>query len=217
MSLLKKISSSFLLAGFIVPLNQKGAWQDLAYRSIPKNQLVFSDQGLEIQVKKSSSPTFFPLPEPMKIHKISAKAKVSGGGIQIPSGKTQGHKGFDDFPFRLGIVEKGDQRLNWFQRQVAPAWVLKLHSLAPEGIGVKGINYIVATNQKKLIGQSRKHPLSDLIHETYVTMPNDKGEITIEKSFDPPVEGLALWIGADGDDTGSSFDLVIEKIEINGK
>ena len=197
-----------------IPVSDLQRWTSLSYRSIPANTVSVEDGNLHISVNKSASPLVYKLDEPLAVMSLAVKARWSGK-LNIPQGAVQGEAGADDFILKLGIVEAGDRTLNWLQRRIAADWIQQLFKLAPKGTGVERINFLSTTQQQKLLGSRRTHPLNDLLYETRVTYLESPGEFEMVYQFEEPVVVLGLWISSDGDDTGSSFDLAIERITLN--
>ena len=58
-------------------------------------------------------------------------------------------------------------------------------------------------------------PYPYLIHETIALVLAKEGSFELSRSYEnslPP--SLGIWIGADGDDSGSNFEVTIEKLQI---
>jgi len=197
-----------------IPVSDLQRWTALSYRSIPANSASVEDGNLHISVNESASPLVYKLDEPLAVISLVVKARWSGK-LNIPQGAVQGEAGADDFILKLGIVEAGDRTLNWLQRRIAANWIQQLFKLAPKGTGVERINFLSTTQQQKLLGSRRTHPLNDLLYETRVTFLESPGEFEMVYQFEGPVVVLGLWISSDGDDTGSSFDLTVERITLN--
>ena len=189
-------------------------WTSLSYRNIPANTVSASPAGLRIAVDRSAGPLVYRLPAPAEVKGFTVRAHWQGE-LNVPPGETQGDKGADDFVLRFGLVEAGEQTLNWLQRRIAADWILELFRLAPKGSGVKKIDFYSTTQQAALLGRSRTHPLSDLLHETWITQLDGTGRFELTHSFSAPVRTLGLWISSDGDDTGATFELVIESIVLH--
>src|SRR4051812_23372563 len=115
-----------------LPLSQP-QWEMLKYSSIPSHELSFAPSELRIKVKSSAAPIIHKLKAPMTVKEVRLKASMVGK-INY-GGKTPGEKGADDFPLRIGLVVAGDKRLGTFQSAFAPAWIVRLHELAPAGTG----------------------------------------------------------------------------------
>ena len=197
-----------------VPVNDLDTWTSLAYRNIPPNEVSVTDGALHIAVHRSAGPLVHKLPAPTMVKTVTVRARWSGS-LTIPDGAAQGDKNTDDFVLRVGLVEAGDQTLNWFQRKIAADWIVQLYKLAPRGSGVRRINFLSTTQQENLVGTSRTHPLSDLLYETRVVYLDGPGEFELTHTFTEPLETLGLWLSSDGDDTGSTFDVVIESITLD--
>lgn len=158
-------------------------------------------------------PLIYALPGRLRVSGIHVKGRVEGA-LQLPVGR-QGEEKFDDYVFRIGLVEPGTRSLNFVQRRLAAAWVRKLFDLAPSGSGISGIHFFNVGAEKAHIGRHRQHPLSDLITETVVTVPRPDGRFDFVHSLDRPLDTIAVWLSSDGDDTGSRFSVVVEQIELH--
>ncbi|MCB0349744.1 MAG: hypothetical protein KDD38_01090 [Bdellovibrionales bacterium] len=215
---MKKISRpgwplNFLFAGAMaIPLSSGSDWKILAYRKIPANIVTFGESGMSVKVQKSASPIMYKLPETKKIQSIEVKGKLKGV-IQF-AGK-QGEKKQDDFVLRVGVVVKGDKTLNFFQRSIAPKWILELHSLAPQGEGVDHIEFFNVVSDPALVGKSRKHPLSDLLYENFVWFSKGEGEFSFSTTLKKPLDGAAIWLSIDGDDTGAEYEIELTSLVLN--
>jgi len=203
-----------LAALLVVPLTSGMGWQVLAYRGIPPHDVRFSASGLRIDVRKSAAPLIYPLGQPVAVTTVRARGRISGT-LNVPPDR-QGESGFDDYAFRLGLVEVGERRLGFMERRLAPAWVRKLFSLAPPGMGVSRIRFFNVGVEPGQIGRRREHPLSELILEQVVTVPDREGRFELFVRLESAIETAAIWISTDGDDTRSTYTVTIERIELNG-
>ncbi len=183
----------------------------MSFRKIPANTVRFADDGLHIAVDKSASPLVHKLAAPLAIRGVRIRASWQGT-LDLPAGAVQGQVSADDFVLKAGLVEAGPQTLNWVQRRVAAPWIKTLFKLAPKGSGVERIHFLSTTQDAALLGTQRVHPLSELLYESRITRLSNPGEFELYQSFDEPVEILGLWLSADGDDTGSRFDVLIHQI-----
>ena len=194
-----------------VPVNDLKPWTLLSFNNIKPNDVSIDDDALLISVRGSASPLIYKFDEPVHISGITVTASWSGE-LRIPEGATEGDENADDFVLKFGIVEAGDRRLNWFQRRVAADWIKELYKLAPKDGGVRRINFLSTTQRQDQLGESRIHPLSDLLHETRILYLDAPGPFVMTYEFPAPVEALGLWVSVDGDNTGSNFDLRLERI-----
>lgn len=196
----------------VLPLSEQSQWQVLQYRSLPPHRVRFSSAGLEMAVESSAMPLIYPLPKRLRVGAIRVNGRVDGA-LQIPSGR-QGEEKFDDYVFRIGLVEPGERTLNFVQRQLAAAWVRKLFELAPKGTGISKIHFFNVGADKAHVGRERQHPLSDLILERVVAVPRADGRLDFAYALDRPLDTIAVWLSSDGDDSGSKFTVLIERIEL---
>src|SRR5574341_1017027 len=146
-----------------VPLGDQAKWQVLQYRKIPPHRVQFSKAGLEMQVNGSAMPLIYPLPKALAVKRVRVKGRIEGK-LDIPPGR-QGQEGYDDYAFRIGLVEPGERTLGSIRRRFVADWVRKLYELAPEGSGISGIRFYNVAVEKAHIGAKRQHPLSELLHE----------------------------------------------------
>lgn len=195
-----------------VPLSDPAGWQVLQYRNLPPHRIRFSAAGLEIAVDASAMPLIYPMRERLRLRSIRVAGRLEGT-LRVPP-ERQGEKSFDDYAFRVGLVEPGERTLNFVQRQVAPAWVRKLFELAPKGSGISRIHFFNLGTERSQIGRQRQHPLSDLIFERVVAVPRPDGRFDFEHALERPLETIAVWLSSDGDDTGSRYTIVVERIEL---
>ncbi len=204
-----------LWAALVIPLSN--GWTSLHFRKIEPNQVSYGTS-LKVSVKSSSSPLLYKLPlndkkQPREFKSIHVRGHIKGR-LNLPLDKRQGEKGADDFLFKIGLVVPGPHRLGFFQRKLAADWILKLESLAPSNMGLDRVEFLTMVQDKRLLGQSRKHPLSDLLVEKYVQVQEGNGDFTLDYTFPEPIPAVALWLSADGDDTQSKFELQVDHLEL---
>ena len=196
-----------------VPVDDLEPWTVLSFNNIQPNEVSVVDGAMHIKVRGSASPLIYKFDEPTRITGFTVTARWSGE-LRIPEGAAEGDENADDFVLKFGIVEAGDRRLNWFQRRVAADWIKQLYKLAPKDGGVNRINFLSTTQRQERLGESRTHPLNDLLHETRILYLDAPGPFVMTHEFPAPVEALGLWVSVDGDNTGSNFDLRLERITL---
>ena len=206
-------SSQKDVASVLVPFDSN-QWHSLRYRSIPSNVVQFFKERILIKVKNSASPLIYPMTnQPLLLTGIAIEGKIDRL-IHISTPQQQGKQGLDDFILRFGLVLMGHKRLNWFQRSIAPEWIIKMYDLAPKNQGIDHIYFLNAVQSPTLLNVKRTHPLSEYIKEHYVWLMNKSGEFSYSYRFPKPKQTAALWISSDGDDTQSEFNLEIKKISL---
>jgi hypothetical protein len=201
-----------LLAALVLtPLDQPLAWQRLSFRGIASNRVTFDDGLMTIHVDRSAGPLVWPLPAATPLERVAVHGRIVG--TLRTTADRQGLPGADDFALRVGLVESGARRPSFLQRRFAPAWVRHLFSLAPPGQGIGRVRFFNLGLSPDQLGWSRTHPLSDLLHETVAAVADADGRFTVV-ARSPATPVIALWLSADGDDTQSTFDVVIDAIEL---
>lgn len=200
----------------LIPLGQAPLWHNFKFTSIPANQVSHQGNQMRISVRQSASPLLHRFDAPTQVTGFKIKAKVSG---QLPDLKAdiQGRPQTDDFILRFGLIVKGRSKLNWFQRQFAPGWLVKMEKLLPNSYGIKEVMFFTTCQHQIIYQQLREHALDPSLKETCVKLIKETGSFEIDHQLEKPLEVVGLWIGADGDQTKAEFDLNLEKVEINYK
>ena len=183
----------------------------LSYRGIPPNAVTFGADGLTIGVDRSASPVIHPLATPTRVVGLRAHGRVTGRLESAPD--RQGLTGHDDFALRIGLVEAGSRRPSFIQRRLAAPWIRQLFALAPPGAGIEQIRFFNLGVAASQIGWTRRHPLSDLLVEEVVAVPDAAGRFQMDLTL-APIETVAVWLAADGDDTGSRFTVRLESLTL---
>lgn len=196
-----------MLSGIIViPLTVKGPWIEEKFSKIPANEISYKASGMSVMVKNSAGPLIYPLKEKLTVKSIH----ISGVFHALP----RFIKGADDQALRVGLIAEGEKKLNFAQKMWAADWVKRIYHLADAHQGIDKVYFYSITQDQKLVGLARQHPLSDLIWETYFTY------VETPKSFDytilvaPARKALGIWISIDGDDTQSSYQVDINKLDL---
>ena len=196
-----------------IPFEDDEGWQLLHYSNIPPHGVDFSTLGLRIQVDHSAAPLVYPLSVPIAVARLTVRGRVDGDLRVVP--QRQGEEGFDDYVFRAGLVLTGNRRLGFFRRMFAPEWVKRLDRLALPNEGISKVRFFNIGTDPDQIGQRRVHPLSDLFEEEVVAVPRADGTFELDVPLIPPVEAVAVWLSSDGDDTGSVFTVLVERITLS--
>ena len=195
-------------AAMAIPFQNLEGWTSLSFRKIPSNQVQELQGQLRIQVDSSASPLIFKLKEPKIVQGFQWDLEIDG------EMKESGASDFEeDSYFRLGLVAVGKRTLGKLERLVAAEWVIRLFELAPPNIGLDRIYFFNLGQNAKLLGKSRTHPKSDLMHETVVAIR--QGPLSsIRHDLSGPLKISALWISVDGDDTKSKYQTRIKKLAL---
>jgi len=203
------ISSTAASENIVIPLTAKSGWERLVYTNIKPNQISFEPTGMRLTINNSAGPIIYPLEKPALIDSLSFTINISGD-IQLDH-HLQGEQGVDDFVFRLGLVYEGERTLNFIQRATAADWVKRLYQLAPKDVGVSYIEFYNIYSDSRLRGGQRQTS-GGLIIENFTEFVSLNEDMQISIATTNTHRVLALWISADGDDTNSSFDVVVKQI-----
>lgn len=197
-----------------IPLKGRDRWETEKFRRIPANEVTFSATGAKIKVKASASPLIFPLATEKELTGFHIRGEFNGLPKFSEVGR-QGEKGADDYALRVGFVISGEKRLTGLKKMFAPAWIVNLYSKVPKGSGVDHIEFFNLTQNPAQVGQSRMHPLSDLIRENFFALVQATGPFVYDFTFRKPLKTAALWLSIDGDDTKSVYEVVLGKLELD--
>lgn len=200
-------------AAFALPVQSSESWHRLEYSSIPANTVSFAAHEMQIAVNKSASPLIYALPKPLKVTGVRFHGFFDGL-VQLTDSARQGEKKFDDYVLRIGLVVAGEKRLNALQKLFAPAWIKRVYENVPPSAGLDSIQFFNFTQNQAQLGQSRFHPSSELIRESFVALAKSSGAVEFTHQITPAQTVVAIWLSSDGDDTGSQFKVRIQKLEL---
>lgn len=212
----KLFPQSILMAVIALPTQVKDQWELETYSRIPVNDVNFAAEGIRIKVRKSASPLVYPLPQAGKISGF----KITGeffGLPQLADVSRQGDKGADDYALRLGLIVPGSKQLTGIRKLLAPAWVKNLYQKMPKGLGLEGVHFFNITQNPAQVNSSRVHPASELIREEFIALVSKTGPFQYEYRLKEAQTAVALWLAVDGDDTQSSYDVVISGLELKSE
>ena len=186
-------------------------WMTISYPKINANTVKQAQDGLHIFVNNSSSAQVYKFEKPISLKEVKIKAHIKGEikyGLKIP-----GSKQADDFPLRLGFILKGKNKLNFFQKAIAPDWLIELNSMSSKFGGLDKVYSLIFYTTKPNF-KKREHPFSSYFFEQVGgSFKNPKLDEIYKLSIKNEVIGL--WLSSDGDDTNSSFEVIVESIDIN--
>lgn len=186
-------------------------WHKVKYAKVKANTVRQVKNRLQISVNNSSSALVYTFDKPISVKKVGIKAEIKG---EINYGQTKpGDKGSDDFPIRLGFILKGKSHLNFFQKTIAPTWLIELNKISSRVGGVDKV-YSLIFYSKKPSFNKREHPLSPYFFEE-VAGKFINSKLRGEHSFSEEKKTIGLWLSSDGDDTHSSYDVIIEDVIID--
>ncbi len=204
---------SFLFAIVVIPTTALEEWKVEQFSSVPRNEVTVSSKGLIVKINQSAGPLIFSLNTKTKITGFKIRGDFQGlPKLTKPS--LQGEKGFDDYPLRLGFVIPGEKRLSGLKKLFAAEWVKRLYEQVKEGSGIDSVRFFNVTQNPNQVGRGRTHPASDLLQEEFFAEAKAAGPFSFEHQLKLPIDAVAVWISIDGDDTKSSYDVLISSLEL---
>jgi len=208
-----RLSSVILPAFMLIPGTQVEDWQIERYAHIPANTVSLSKTAMTVSVRNSAGPIVYAFDQARTISGFHVRGTFSALP-HFARPDIQGNKGADDFPLRIGFVVAGDKHLNFVQRLVAADWVKRLYQTAPNGIGLDRVQFYTLSQRPELVGRTRIHPDSDLVHETFFATASKPGPFHYNYRLPEPLQVIAIWISMDGDDTHSNYDVTLTELGI---
>ncbi len=211
LNLPKTYFTRFMLAVVAVPLGDTSVWKELQFSSLPANKVSYEKSSLKVEVNHSASPLIHRFSEIRNIKQIDVELEIIG---QMNSEKIKKWTDFEeDSYFRMGLVKQGNDRPSRLKMLFAPEWVKTLFSMAPKGTGLDKIYFYNVTAQKNLVGKMRSHPKSKYMHEENVIAfsPEEKNT-NFKIELPQPMSLAGFWISIDGDDSKSTFTVLIKKL-----
>ncbi len=206
----------FLLsAALALPLSDSKKWIQVEFDKIAKNSVTYGEK-LKTKVSSSHSPLVYSFGKVVQISKIYVKAKNTSL-LQLHEGANQFSLENDDFLLKIGLVVPGKTRVKGVARWFAADWILKLQDKAPKGLGMDYIQFYNVVQSQDLLGQERIHPKSDFFHEKNVYVQSTVGDFSFSVDLPRPLPAYALWLGSDGDDTQSNFQIEIQSLQLELK
>jgi hypothetical protein len=194
-------------------LFSKDKWVEISFgKKINSNTVEYSEDALKINVDSSASPLVYKFDKVIDVNSFSVDLEINGT-MQDAVDKS---KFEDDSYFRLGLVAIGENYLGSVGKLFAPDWVLKLFSLAPEGMGLDKIYFFNLAKNRELIGKERLHPSSKYIYEKIIAAKSGDS-LSFKSTLAKPLKSAALWLSIDGDNTKSKFSVKIKNIKLDGK
>lgn len=203
-----------LLALFavLIPLGESD-WVLVSFDKAAPNHVDFGESLLKITVDDSASALLGKIAPGTRVTRLVISGRVEGR-LNLPSGSVW-EEGFDDSILRVGLIERGERKLSRLQSALAPDWLRQVEAqFRDSGDGVGMIRSLLLMPESTLVGKTRINPGAKMFHERIVAAPEEDGTFRMMAEFDPPVDAIGLWLQADGDDTDSSFAVVVEELSI---
>jgi len=191
----------------VISLQSKN-FEHIAFSRIKPNQHSFRNQQLQINVNESASFLMQSFNHVKSVKHISFEWR-SDGLPNIKNAQNEEQKQGDDAVFKLGLLLKTDESmLNPF----IPKWMKRVETLL--NFPSEEMIYLVA-NAKHAIGKQWVNPYNKRVTMISIGSVDKKQNWkTAHYEFNLPVNVVAIWLMADGDNTHSRFTAYIKNIKI---
>jgi len=190
---------------------QADQFEHIEFKRIKTNQHHFHKQQLQISVNDSSSFLMQAFKQVKQVHQVTFEWR-SQGAPKIESAQQEEQRSGDDSVFKLGLLLKANSvPFNPFM----PSWMKQVESILYHP-SEKMIYLSVGT--KHTAGDEWINPYNKRV--TMIAVGSSDSKDGWEKAsyqFDMPVDAVALWLMADGDNTHSSFTVEIKNISIQSQ
>jgi len=202
---------SRLLATLAIPLAVDSGWQPLKYKRYAPSECRPEDGAIHMKLKNSSCALFYPLPSMTHVTGFELKATLKGALKPMK----------DRFPLdaylRVGLLAQGERRLKWAEKQKTAEWVRKLFQFMPKDSGFDKVYFFNTIDRHDAMLAERSTPDSyDLLWEKNIALrePNQES-LNIRYELPKPMDILGVWLGADGDDSRSTFEVDVHTLDLN--
>lgn len=193
-----------------IPLTSPDGWSQMAFRDIRPNETRFTDNGLVIEVKGSSSPLIYKLPPGSAVTIVEWAGSVSS--LPKPASTAEEEYERDDYPLRVGLIVEGDDGPGWLERVFAPRWLLD----AVKQLGDRPFSRVefLTLAQRIPVGERRQNPATKYVSQEVVGQLAVAGGFQIRHDMRSTLPVAGLWVHADGDASDARFVVTLKSLRI---
>lgn len=181
-------------------------FEHIQFKKIKANRVTYQDQQLQINVDDSASILMLPFETIKPINKVSFEWRSEGGPLTKDSQHELKRSG-DDAVFKLGLLlASDDDSINPF----VPPWLKQVREQLK--FPSEEMIYLVA-DARHVPGERWTSPYNRRI--TMISVASrDTGSGWRQSTFqsEQPLDVVALWLMADGDNTHAAFSVAIKNI-----
>ena len=193
-----------------IPLQSSEGWSQMAFRDIRPNEVRFTENGLVVEVKGSSSPLIYKLP----VGTTATIVEYAGNVSSLPKPAASAEEEFerDDYPLRVGLIVEGNEGPNWLERVFAPRWLLD----AVKQIGERPFSRVefLTLAQRIPAGDRRQHPGTKYISQEVVGQLAVAGDFQIRHDVRATLPIAGIWVHCDGDASDARFVVTVKSLRI---
>ena len=193
----------------------------IQFGRIKANQYEFEDRVLKVKVDSSASFLMKAFESVKPVKQVTFKWR-SDRLPKVSDAVHEKQKAGDDAVFKVGLLLKADNELD---NPFLPMWMRQVKSLL--NYSSENMIYLVA-GSKNVAGEQWPNPYNNRV--TMIAMSEANIESKLESKIDgefeegwhhasyrfgEELEVVAIWLMADGDNTGSSFTSFVKDIRID--
>ena len=202
-----------IFASILTAIGMPSDWHSLSFRSIPSIQSKVQKDKITLEVDASAGGLVRRLPAGTRMKRFIVTGSVTGQ-LKVDE-KRLWEKGNEDAYLRVGLIAEGGRSLTTFERLVAPAWICTMDDvLCADGRAPSAIRNHLLVPHFSWIGKQRANPNMKQLVDHMVATPGADGRFTMAVDLPQPMNVLGLWLMADGDDSGSKFEVIIDSIQL---
>jgi hypothetical protein len=183
-------------------------FEHISFSRIPANSIETTDKRVRFDVNASASFLMTAFDHVVPVKEVSVTWR-SDGVPSVRNAQQEMEKAGDDAVVKVGLLLRADEP---GFHPFLPAWMRRVkQKLAYPS----EIMYYLVADARHMPGQRWDNPYNRRV--TMMAMNDEKnadGWTTSRMKFDAPLEVVAVWLMADGDNTGSSFSSEVRQIEL---
>ena len=189
-------------------------FRSISFDNIAKTQYRFAGDVLQAKVKRSASALILPFDQAQQVERIAFEWKHQAGEIRWQTPQQQKEKEGDDAYWRIGLILEGKAPMIPF---FAPAWIKQVLSIVK--LESNRMLYLIVGSP--LAAQTQwPSPYSDSISNLALASEDASAKEPWRSAVWQASEALSvvgLWLMADGDNTGSSFQTALRNLRMDVK
>lgn len=190
-----------------IPL-QKGVFEHITFGRIKANHYSYHHHQLRIEVDEGASLLMLPFENIKKVSNVSFEWR-SDGVPNIENSQHEQQRSGDDAVFKLGLLLKTEDSL---PNPFFLSWITQVDQLLK--YPSDRMIYLLP-NAKHPVGERWDNPYNSRV--TMVSVQSSAGRSGWQLSshhFQEPLEVVAIWLMADGDNTKSKFISYVRNIKV---
>ncbi len=207
------IAISVPLALSIAALGAAADWHALQFRRIPPIQHHVKNDQITLEVKTSAGGLVRRLPRGTRVKSLVVTGSVRGE-LEVDENRLW-ERGHEDAYLRVGLIVQGGRSLSTLERLMAPAWICTMDDvLCADGSAPSAIRNHLLVPHASWIGKQRPNPNMKQLMDHIVATPGADGRFKMRVDLPEALDLVGLWLMADGDDSGSSFTVLVDSLEL---